>query len=334
MIRRPVIRILIAALVLYATGVVAAAGEQKLTCPLGRDYSVYTPEKIDPDRTYWLVVGVHGYKGNGKGAGGIANWTSKGNCIVVGPTFPSEGYQYLHKDSDKQLLGVFKELHDKYTLHKKMFLHGYSGGSQFASRFVMKYPQYVIGCGAHSGGTWPTGKQWGGVDKAAVRVPIAMSCGTKDNSKSFAPAPYSRLDWAKKFAEILKQGGFFYKERYWPGVGHGGNRSAKPLSEECYWLSITGMYPAQRKKTMEHIELTAKLIAAGRRSQAEPRIQALGKMKFPDPAKLTAKTAADRKENRDGWFESPSGNAALAKVREAFLAEYAAYLTAKLEKGK
>ena len=187
----------------------------------------------------------------------------------------------------------------------------------------------TVACGAVA--TPPVG---GGVDKAAVRVPYAMSCGTKDNSKSFAPAPYSRLDWAKKFAEILKQGGFFYKERYWPGVGHGGNRSAKPLSEECYWLSITGMYPAQRKKTMEHIELTAKLIAAGRRSQAEPRIQALGKMKFPDPAKLTAKTAADRKENRDGWFESPSGNAALAKVREAFLAEYAAYLTAKLEKGK
>ena len=57
-------------------------------------------------------------------------------------------------------------------------------------------------------------------------------------------------------------------------------------------------------------------------------------MKFPEPAKLTAKTAAERKENTHGWFESPSGNAALVKVREVFLAEYAAYLTTKLEKGK
>ncbi len=334
MIRRTGTRILIAVLVVCATGAVAAAGEEKRTCPLGREYYVYTPDKIDPDRTYWLVVGVHGYRGKGKGAGGIANWTSKGNCIVVGPTFPSEGYQYLHKESDKQLLGVFKELHDKYTLHKKMFIHGYSGGSQFASRFVMKHSQYVIGCGAHSGGTWPTGKQWGGVSKEAAHVPIAMSCGTKDNSKSFGPAPYSRLDWAKKFAEILKQGGFFYKERYWPGVGHGGNRSAKPLSEECYWLSVTGLYPAHRRKAMEYIALTAKLIAAGRRSSAAPRIKALAQMKFPEPAKPTAKTAAERKENTHGWYESPSGNAALAKVREAFLAEYVAYLTAKLEKGK
>ena len=57
-------------------------------------------------------------------------------------------------------------------------------------------------------------------------------------------------------------------------------------------------------------------------------------MKSPAPAKLTAKTADERKANVDGWFESPSGNAALVKVREAFVAEYVAYLTAKLEKGK
>ena len=43
----------------------------------GRDYWLYTPDNIDPNKTYTLVVGVHGYRGKGKGAGGYAGWVDK-----------------------------------------------------------------------------------------------------------------------------------------------------------------------------------------------------------------------------------------------------------------
>lgn len=299
-------------------------------CPMGREYFLYTPEKPDPDRTYWLVVGVHGYRGKGRGAAGLARWVAMGNCIVLGPTFPSEGYQYLHKDSDKQLLDLFKELHKKHRIHKKMFLHGYSGGSQFVSRFAMKYPEYVVGCGAHSGGTWPTGERWGGIGTKARHVPFAMSCGEKDTAKSFSSAPWSRFAWAKKFGELMRTGGFFYKERYWPGVGHGGSRKAVPLSLECYWLSITGMYPPQRKKVETEIGQIRALIAAGRRDRAEPRIKALPAL--AGPAAPPAKSSGPRKENEHGWYESASGNEAMAKTRREFLAEQARELTARLKR--
>ena len=39
-------------------------------------------------KTYWLVVGVHGAGGTGKGAGGVATWaTDFDDVIVLGPSF-------------------------------------------------------------------------------------------------------------------------------------------------------------------------------------------------------------------------------------------------------
>ena len=104
-----------------------------------RDYWLYTPDKIDTKKKYWLVVGVHGYKGNGKGAAGLAGWVKKfDNVIVIGPSFPSTGpyYQILQGGTDKQLLEIFKQLNKEFNLHEKMFLYGFSGGAQYSHRFA------------------------------------------------------------------------------------------------------------------------------------------------------------------------------------------------------
>ena len=106
----------------------ALAGEEVGKGPMGREFYVYTPKEIDPAKTYWLVVGAHTVGGKGKGAAGMNRWVSKGNVIAVGPTFPG-GFQFLGGDSDKQLIWIFKHLHKKYKLHKRMFLYGFSAGS-------------------------------------------------------------------------------------------------------------------------------------------------------------------------------------------------------------
>ncbi len=205
----------------------------------GRDYFVYTPNTIDPDKTYTLVVGVHGYRGKGNGAGGYAGWVNQHDVIVLGPTYDSDGYQYLQKGSDQQTIDLIKQLHKAYTLHDKIFIAGFSGGSQYAHRFAMKYPDLVAGCAAHSGGTWATG------DYAERAVPnpkargvlFVISCGENDTKKSFGEAPFGRLEWAKKYETMLDKGGFIYDAQYWPGVGHSQSSGAKQQTLDCFIAS-------------------------------------------------------------------------------------------------
>lgn len=205
----------------------------------GRDYWVYTPDEIEPDKAYTLVVGVHGYRGKGKGAGGYANWVNKRDVIVLGATYDSDGYQYLQKGSDEQTLGLVKMLRKQYKLNKKIFIAGFSGGSQYAHRFAMKYPALVAGCAAHSGGTWATGDY---ADRAkpnpkARGVLFVISCGEKDTGKSFNEAPMGRLEWAKKYDAMLGKGGFIYDARFWPNVGHQQAQGARQQTEDCFIAS-------------------------------------------------------------------------------------------------
>ena len=75
----------------------AIAKEIQGKCSMGRDYWLYVPDTIDPEKTYTLVVGVHGARGRGKGAAGHANWVDKHDVIVLGPSYVNDqgAFQYL-----------------------------------------------------------------------------------------------------------------------------------------------------------------------------------------------------------------------------------------------
>jgi predicted esterase len=94
---------------------------------------------------------------------------------------------------DKQLIAIAKDVGKTYKLQPKLFVAAFSDGSQYAHRFMLKHPQLVVGCAAHSGGTWETG----GVNPAGKAIPFVMSCGEKDPGKSFPKATYGRLEWAR-----------------------------------------------------------------------------------------------------------------------------------------
>lgn len=216
----------------------------------GRDYFVYTPDTIDPDKTYTLVVGVHGYRGKGKGAGGYAGWVNHHDVIVLGSTYDSDGYQYLQKASDEQTIDLFKKLRKEYKLHDKIFIAGFSGGSQYAHRFAMKYPNLVSGCAAHSGGTWATGDyaERATPNPKARGVLFVISCGEKDTKKSFGEAPFGRLEWAKRYEAMLERSGFIYDAQYWPNVGHQQSKGARQQTVDCFVASTQRLpeYEAER----------------------------------------------------------------------------------------
>jgi predicted esterase len=252
-----------------------------------RDYWVYTPDRIDPEKTYTLVVGVHGYRGNGKGAGGYAKWVNQYDVIVLGASYKNDGYQYLQHGSDEQTLDLIKQLRQDFKLHDKIFIAGFSGGAQYAHRFAMKYPDLVAGCAAHSGGTWATG------DYAERAVPnpkargvlFVISCGEKDTRKSFGDAPMGRLEWAKKYETMLDEGGFVYDAKWVPDVGHRRSPTARQMTVDCF-VASTRLLPelaaeAERVKALlgEEDDAAAWALLKPRVAQAsEPPDGIIGKV--------------------------------------------------------
>ncbi len=318
------------ALCLCGGGLVRAE-EQQLTCSMGREYFLYLPDDLDAEKTYWLVVGVHGHGGKGKNAAGLAKWVGKGNCIVVGPSFPSGYYQTLSKGSDTQLIGIFKFLRARYKLYPRMFLYGFSGGAQFAHRFAMAHPELTIGCAAHSGGTWADT-----VNPKARNVPIAISCGEKDTSKSTSNCPMGRCEWAKTFAGNLHRGGFYFKARFWPGVGHRASPGARQMTEDCFCLATTGMHDDQLQPVLKEVAAVAQLADGAQYAEALARVRQLPQMKPPvdaqPPKTPEGNLLPGLSEDAYGWHEVRQGKVALETVRAWYLKQQAAGWTARIEK--
>ncbi|MCH7226493.1 hypothetical protein [Haloferula sp. A504] len=218
------------------------AGEEVIVDDQGMDCHVYTPADLDPGKTYQLLVGVHGAGGKGNGAAGLKGWAERGDVIVIGPSFETKGQRpYQNGDGPHagKLIKLFKQLGEKYPLREKMFLHGFSGGSQFVHRFAMLHPEYVCGVSAHSGGSWAT-DGFGSISTRAKKIPFAISCGEKDTAMSFQGAKFNRLDWYKRFRDEIDQKGFCHIGGIWPDVGHRISPGVWDLMRQCFQLA-TGL---------------------------------------------------------------------------------------------
>lgn len=206
------------------------------------DCHVYTPDPADPAKTYQLVVGVHGAGGKGNGAAGMKDWANRGDVIVIGPSFDTKGnHPYQNGDGihAEKLIDLFATLKKTYKLRDQMFLHGFSGGSQFTHRFTMLNPKVVCGVSSHSGGTWAT-DNYGQFSTNAKDIPFAISCGEKDTAKSFPEAPFNRLEWYHRFEKEMDQKKFCYIGGTWPDAGHGMSAGAWDLAKQCFQLA-TGL---------------------------------------------------------------------------------------------
>ena len=242
------------AISLILTGPLHAA-EEIIKDAQGMDCHVYLPDDLDSSKTYQLMVGVHGAgRSSGKGAGGLAGWAKRGDVIVIGPAFETKGQRpYQNGDgihADK-LIKLFKELGKKYKLRDKMFIHGFSGGSQFSHRFAMNNPKYVCGVSAHSGGSWAT-DGYGNISSSAKKIPFAISCGEKDTGKSWGSAKFGRLEWYKRFEKEMDKKKFTYIGKTWPDVGHRPAGGVQDLLRQCFQVA-TGL---PGKSATESVEIS------------------------------------------------------------------------------
>ena len=326
-----------AACLLAVAACCARAGEEepkrRLRSDPTQEYWVYLPGDFDAAKRYWLFVAVHGLGGNGENALGWAKFADEGRCIVVGPTFTGT-YQFPKAGSGhgKALIEIVKELGKQYKLERKFFITGFSAGAQFAHRFTLECAQYVVGCAAHSAGSW------GSPNTKARYVPFVVTCGEDDKS---------RIHIARNFADDLKRKGYKVTSAWYKGVAHSMCGEARELTRDLYWAATTGMTVEERDKATKLLEEGKKLFEDGQYAQALQALLPLARAKreneFSERAtsilrqasKLGAEKLAAIQEQAKTDPEAAAE--ALAQFQDAFkgfrVARAAAALLAQLKSG-
>jgi len=129
-----------------------------------REYFILKPQNFDPEKKYWLTVVVHGGGGNGRTffmTKAIRAEADKQGLetIVIAPNFSNTDFlasRFPELGEGDFLKQVLKDVSNKFNLHKKILLTGYSRGGQFTHRFALINPEYVKACAPYAAGTWTT----------------------------------------------------------------------------------------------------------------------------------------------------------------------------------
>jgi len=129
-----------------------------------RAYYVRLPIDYAPEKTYWLLVTVHGGGGNGR-----SHFLAKGirraadeiglDAIVISPNFSNTDAQasrFPALGEGDFLQAVLEHVHRQYQLQTKILLTGYSRGGQFSHRFAFRHPELVQAVAPFAAGTWTT----------------------------------------------------------------------------------------------------------------------------------------------------------------------------------
>lgn len=234
-----------------------------------RTYYISLPRDFDSYKTYWPLVVVHGGGGNAPDnskALAMRRIADEENldAILICPKFLTEDKQVSRfpvLGEGEFLKKVLKEVREKFNLHKKILLNGYSMGGQFSHRFALQNPEMVQACAAFAAGTWTTPdgslliEQYGEVKNSkaflsspenAKKIPERLSSLFDQRTAEVAglaaaegaeTVPFlvmcgtldTRYGIAIQFAESLRERGFTV-ETEWPRTPHG-SRSEEYESE-------------------------------------------------------------------------------------------------------
>lgn len=184
---------------------------------------------------------------------GLAELAVEQRAVVLTPIFPAaiddpddmHNYKMIEQGGvryDHLLLSMVEEVAVRWNVSiGRFFLHGFSGGGQFAQRFLYLHPGRLsaVSIGAPGRITLPDPRHawWDGVqdlearfgsrfDPAAVaRVPTQIVIGGKDNDPAEvfpSPGGADRMSRAKALRDALTALGSSVRFDVVPGIGHDG----------------------------------------------------------------------------------------------------------------
>ncbi|MFG1955657.1 hypothetical protein [Micromonospora sp. NPDC048830] len=252
------------------TTVFASQSDQRFS------YLMYIPKRIatDPDK-YPLVVIQHG---TGRTAGQyrdlMASFCEKERVVVLAPLFPAgiddpddlHNYKFIEYRGlrfDTLLLDMIDEAAQRVPIDTSRFmLHGFSGGGQFAHRFLYLHPDRLMAVSVGAPGRLTllddTSDWWLGtrnvrelfgvdIDLPAIRgVPVQLVIGeldietweTNDRSGSnwldgLEKQGNNRRERMETFRGNLRQNGIDPRVDIVPGVAHDG-RAVLPVVREFF----------------------------------------------------------------------------------------------------
>lgn len=231
-------------------------------------YCLYVPDAYDEagSDTWPLAVIVHGTARTAtEYRDAFIDLAEDHGCVVLAPLFPAglteplelDSYKFLDRGGirfDLALLAIIDEVAATYRLRTDRFLlHGYSGGGQFAHRFLYLHPHRLLGCSIGAPGLVTllddTRPWWVGVadveerfgltiDLEALRaVPVQTVVGTEDvetwdindpDSPNWMEGAYdagpTRLERLRVLSGQLQGIGVDVTHVEVPGVAHDGFR--------------------------------------------------------------------------------------------------------------
>ncbi|CAI7650253.1 unnamed protein product [Penicillium manginii] len=202
-----------------------------LACDPRVSYALYIPPTrydADPNPTKLpLLVWVHGTgrKWNTLYEDEMVSFADRMPCAILAPLFPAgldgpndlDSYKMLHSSSlqsDQALLEILDEVSLRWPgIHTdNFFLHGFSGGGQFAHRFLYLYPERLAAISVGAPGrvtalnfskNWPEGIADTNIlfGREVVpgnirKVPIQLVVGSEDNKVHGGEAFWT---WLEKF---------------------------------------------------------------------------------------------------------------------------------------
>jgi hypothetical protein len=120
-----------------------------------------------------------------------------------------------------------------------------------------------------------------------------------------------RIVEANDYFQTLLTQGFCVKARFWEGVGHDIAPGVAPLSEECFVLATTGLYPGQSELVQAEIARVEAVVDSGDLDAAKKAVAALPKFRLPALARKSParskQPAVEQTAQRAAWVQAGLG---------------------------
>ncbi|MAC47416.1 MAG: hydrolase [Oceanospirillum sp.] len=227
-------------------------------------YCLYVPQQIHQQKNLPVCAVIHGSRRTVEGyRDRFADFAEREGCIILCPLFPvgipdrddTSGYKYLYEKGiryDLILLAMLEEVAERFSARRDRFLmHGFSGGGQFAHRFLYLHPHRLQAVSVAAPGivTLPSDERWwmGLSDSKEIfgiypdfdtikSIPIQIMVGEQDldgseinltpASRYWRPdcnkAGRNRLERATVLASALRDQGCQVQLDVIPGIHHEG----------------------------------------------------------------------------------------------------------------